>query len=316
MARDIRRAAWKLAAVALALSLILFCRRSGDTTSADVTTNSIPAAVLQLFQNEANSPPWNQDTSAKTQGILQQCATLQQLLTSGADDTTLSNTLAASTLRASVFMTFGQSLYNSADPHHAEMFFASLVRDHPARATVKQLGRCHLWIARIHKDQALALQYQQQSPDLAAPEFQAALASFLAARNVSATNDWVRGSGWLGAAACYRELGDQENRRTCLYGLLADTSIVITNPSSPDVQLVAAQRDVANYLMAVSYYEEHRYAEATQLYQQMQQRLTAQLATGSPQYSNQQQYLALANTGLSQCAARQAEQAAQTGGAQ
>jgi hypothetical protein len=312
VASKTRRAVRKLAAVAF--GLLLFCSSQGtDTTSAtdkgSVPPDSVPAHILQLFQKQANTPPWNHDSPAKTQAILQECATLQQLLADGATDDVLSNALAASHLRASVFMTFGQSLFHAGDTHHAEMFFTSVVNDHPTRATARQTARCHLWLGKLYQDDALAAKYEQQSPDQASALFQTAAAHYLAAKDASA--DWVRGSGWLGAATCYQEQGDQENRRTCLYGLLADTSGEVTNVSAPDVQLGFAQRDVANYLMAASYYEEHRYAEAAQVYQQMQQRLTAQLATSSPQYPNQQEYLDLANSGRARCAARQSEQAAQ-----
>jgi hypothetical protein len=82
---------------------------TNDTTPVFASyANSIPAAVLQLLQKQAASPPWNQDTPAKTHRILQRCASLQQLLASGVTDETLSSFLATNTLRASIFMAFGQ----------------------------------------------------------------------------------------------------------------------------------------------------------------------------------------------------------------
>ena len=131
-----RALAWLLLAVAtiLGVGIPMFRAASQSSTSTNDTTsvfaaysNSIPAIVLQLFQNQANSPPWNQDSPAKTQSILQRCAVLQQLLNSGATDATVSNALAASTLRASIFMAFGENLHNTGDNHHAEMLFSSVV---------------------------------------------------------------------------------------------------------------------------------------------------------------------------------------------
>jgi tetratricopeptide (TPR) repeat protein len=263
---------------------------------ADTGGPTVPADVLQLFQKQANSPPWNQDPPTKTQAILQQCAALQQLIAGGATDDVLSNALAASHVRASVFMTFGESLYNSGDTHHAEMFFATVVQDHPARATVKQLGRCYLWIARLHKDDGLAWKYQQQSPDQAAPEFQTALANFLAAKNVSAPNDWVRDVGWLGAADCYHELGSEALRQQCFVQLLAET-----NP-------FPIHRDMASCLLAASYVGQRRWQDAIQVYQQMYAQLSAVLANGQQQYAGQTNCLQLITSGLDLCTARLAAQ--------
>jgi len=301
---------WALLAVAATIGLGIPIYRASSQSALGtasplsgqgVNTASVPPAILELFQKQAGSPPWNRDTAAKTQVILQQCAALQQLLTTGAADATFSNALAASTLRASVFMTFGESLYNSGDTHRAEMFFVSLVRDHPTRVTARQLSRCHLWIARIHKDQALAWKYQQQSPDQAAPEFQTALEHFLVAKDVDATNDTARDVGWLNAASCYHELGIETLRQGCFVGLLAET-----NPSP-------IYRDMANYLLAASYTEQHRWQDALAVCQPMYDRLTATLASGQPEYGGQANYLALIKSAMDLCTA---QLAAQQGGAQ
>ena len=285
-------------------------QNSTSTDSASVATNSIPTAILQLFQKEANSPPWNQDSPAKTQGIYRQCATLQQMLAANAADDALSNALAAASLRASVFMTFGESLYDSGDIHHAEMFFASLVNDHPTRITARQLSRCHLWLGKLYQDDALALKYQRRDTNQAAVLFQAAVIHFLAAKDAS--QDWVRGSGWLGAAACYRELGDQEMRRLCLQTLFNEqaasseqnaTTETNTN-AAPDATLGLVQRDMAAYLLASSFYEDKRYAEAAEVYTQILTRVSAT----PEEYPGQAMYVGLANTGLGWCAARQAAQ--------
>lgn len=156
-----------------------------------VPQGAVPGNILQLFQKQANSLPWNQDSPAKTQAILQRCAALQQLLASGPDDETLSNALAASTLRASIFMAFGESLAYAGDNHHAEMLFASVVQNHSSHATAKQLARSHLWLAKLNQDAAIALKYQQSDPVDSAPLFQTAATHYLAAKDAS--QDWVRG---------------------------------------------------------------------------------------------------------------------------
>jgi tetratricopeptide (TPR) repeat protein len=180
------------------------------------------------------------------------------------------------------------------------MFYTTVVNDHPTRATTKQLGRCYLWIAKIHQDQAQAFKYQQQSPDQAAPEFQTALANFFAAKNVSATNDWVRDVGWLGAATCYRELGGEVQRQECFRQLMAET-----NP-------VPLHRDMANYLLAASFAQQHRWQDAINVYQQMYAQLTAQLANGQPEYAGQANYLTAISNDLSLCTARLAAQGQET----
>jgi TolA-binding protein len=293
---------------------------SNTSTNLDISSilgmysTLIPSNVLQLLQIQANSPPWNQDTSSKTQAILQRCAALQQLLASGPTDDTLSNALAASTLRASIFIAFGESLYDAGDTHHAEMYFNSVVTDHPSHATAKHLARCHLWLGKLYQDDALAAKYQQAAPDQASTLFQTATANYLAAKDASA--DWVRGSGWLGAAACYRQLGDQEARRICLQSLLNELAAAqqttstqsTTNGLNHDATLEAVQRDVATYLLATSFYEDGRYPEAAQVYQQMLGRINAQLSTNSAEYTGQSTYLDMANVGLRWCTERQAAQ--------
>ncbi len=72
---------WVLLALAAMLGVGIPIYRAASQGSAPpcdqspVPTNCVPPAVLQLFQKQVGSPPWNNDTPAKTQGILQQCAT-------------------------------------------------------------------------------------------------------------------------------------------------------------------------------------------------------------------------------------------------
>jgi tetratricopeptide (TPR) repeat protein len=263
---------------------------------------SVPGDVLQLFQKQAASPPWSQDTPAKTRAILQECATLQQLLAEGATDGAISNSLAASTLRVSVFMTFGQSLYSTGDLHHAEMFFGSVVQDHPTRATAKQLGRCYLWLGKLYQADGLAAKYQQGDVPQASTAFEIAAADYLAAKDGS--QDWVRSSGWLGAAACYRELGQHAMCRLCLTSLLQELAANTVNFTGNDASLGPVRRDIATHMLAASFYEDQRYAEAVRVYQQLLKRVTA----NSTEYPGQASYVGLANAGLSSCAARLAEQ--------
>lgn len=322
-------------ALFLALGLgVLPTHASGQSLTADATpsaqpsaavpsigganTASVPTSILQLLQKQANSPPWNADSPVKTQAILQQCAALQQLITAAATDDTVSNALAVSHLRASLFMAFGESLYNAGDSHHAKIFFASVVQDHPPRATARQLARCHLWLGKLYQDDGLSSKYERRDAAQASVEFQAAAVHFLAAKDAS--QDWVRGNGWLGAAACYRELGDQEMRRQCLQALLNEqatssrqnTASQAATNASPDAALGSVQRDTAAYLLATSLYEDKRYAAAAQVYSQILTRVTARLGAASEEYPGQSSYQTLANAGLNWCTARQAEQPAPT----
>jgi tetratricopeptide (TPR) repeat protein len=299
-----RRALWKLAGVLLGL-LIFCCNQSTDTTSAadeaPAPPDSVPADILQLFQKQANSPPWNHDSPEKTQQILQECAALRQLLIDGATDDILSNSLAASSTRVSVFMTFGQSLYATGDLHHAEMFFGSVVQDHPTRATAKQLARCYLWLGKLYQADGLTAKYQQGDIPQASASFEIAAVDYLAAKDGS--QDWVRSSGWLGAAACYRELGQQAMCRLCLTSLLQELAAHTVNFTGNDATLGPIRRDAATHMLATSFYEDKRYTEAAQVYQQLLDRVTA----NSAEYPGQSSYLGLANAGLSSCAARLAE---------
>ncbi len=288
---------------------------TSETSSAsDVLSNqaadtaSVPAGILQLFQKQANSPPWNQDSPAKTQAILQKCATLQQLIADGATDDVLSNSLAVSTLRVSVFMAFGQSLYSTGDTHHAEMFFTSVVNDHPTRATAKQLARSWLWLGKLYQNDGLASKYQQANPAQASTLFQTAATDYLAAKDAS--QDWVRTSGWLGAAQCYRETGLQALCRLCLTSLLQELATNAVTLTGSDISLGPMRRDAANLLLATSFYEDQRYTEAAQVYTQLLTHVSAQLNANSAEYPGQANYLNLANAGLNWCAARQAEQSA------
>jgi len=232
------------------------------------------------------------------------------LLTEGATDDAFSNTLAASTLRVSVFMTFGQTLSSAGDTRHAEMFFTSVVNDHPSRATAKQLARCDLWLGKLYQADALTLKYQQSDP-AAAGLFDTAAADYLAAKDAS--TDWVRTSGWLGAAQCYREMGQQAMCRLCLTSLLQELATNAVTLTGTDVALGPIRRDAATHMLATSFYEDQRYSDAAQVYSQLLTHVTAQLNASSPQYPGQASYVNLANAGLNACAA---QLAAQTGGAQ
>jgi hypothetical protein len=96
------RLIWLSVVIAVTLGIgvpIYRAASQGSGTSSDTNTDdtsSLPPELLQLFQKQANSPPWNQDSPAKTQSILQQCAALQELLTDGAvhPGTTLASTQA------------------------------------------------------------------------------------------------------------------------------------------------------------------------------------------------------------------------------
>jgi tetratricopeptide (TPR) repeat protein len=302
-----RRTPWKLAGVLLGLLIFCLNHNTNTISAADeapapsVPTGSVPADIAQLFQKQANAPPWNQDSPAKTQAILQECAALQQLVSSASPDDTLSNALAASTLRVSVFMTFAQSLYSTGDLHHAEMFFGSVVQDHPTRATAKQLARCYLWLGKLYQADALTAKYQQGDVPQASTAFEIAAADYLAAKDGS--QDWVRSSGWLGAAACYRELGQHAMCRLCLTSLLQELAAHTVNFTGNDATLSPIRRDAATHMLATSFYEDKRYTEAAQVYQQLLDRVTA----NSAEYTGQSGYIALANAGLNSCAARLAE---------
>ncbi|HTS19275.1 MAG TPA: hypothetical protein VMP11_16985 [Verrucomicrobiae bacterium] len=279
------------------------------TFAGNLTVNgnptTVPVDVLQLLQKQAASPPWNKDAPEKRQRILHQCAALQQLLTTGATDAVLSNALAASTMRASIFMTFGNSLYTAGDRHHAEMFFNTVVCNRPTHATAKELARCHLWLGKLYQEDGLAAKYQQGNAAEASTLFQNAADNYLAAKEAS--KDWVRSSGWLGAAQCYRELGQHPMCRLCLSSLLEELGSHAFPLAGADVALGLARRDIATHMLATSFYEDHRYAEAAQVWQQLRTRITAQVGANSPEYPGQATYLGLATTGLNQCAARQAD---------
>jgi len=255
---------------------------------------SVPADMLQVIQKQANSPPWN-DPPVRTQRILQRCASLQQLLTTGASDATLSNALAASRLRISLVMAFGEHLFRNNDSHHSEMFYASVLQDHTNRATVVELNHCHLWLGRFHQERALQLQHEQDRPDLANPEFEAAAWHYLKATTIS--QDWGRELGWLKAAECCRELGQVGREQDCLMALLNEPAASLRS------------RDLATYLLANSYYAQKRYADAAKVYQQLNTFLAPQSDGQPEEYPGQKAYLGLAATGLNWCAARQAEQA-------
>ena len=282
---------------------------SGSTES----PATIPAEILELLQRKGALDEWNESRAARYLAELQECALLGDLVAGGeATEEGLRDALAKSKLRISILMTFGQSLFQAGDRHHAQLFFEAIVQYHAKRATSKQIARSHLWVARIHRDEGLQWRYVTREPERARPEFEAAAMNFLMAKDVS--QDWVRETAWLEAAGCYRELGNQEKRRECLEGLLADpipgTNGRPRNAGSVDDQLSLSQRDIANYLLATSYYEEKRFVEAAQKYQRIRDRINEQVRTSSEQYSGQTKHLELAGTGLNWCGERQAERSA------
>jgi tetratricopeptide (TPR) repeat protein len=289
---------------------------NGDDTA---STASLPAEILQLLQNQASLTQLTQSGSARNLAALQESETLGELVAGGtASEGALSNALATSKLRISMLMTFGQSLFQFGDRYHAEMFFGSIVMSHENKATVKQMARSYLWLGKLLQDNGLSFKYQQADLNSAAVKFDAAATDYLSAKDAS--QDWVRGSGWLGAAACYREMGDQVSRRVCLRGLLNDSAGQSGSSSSStngvDQQLGFVQRDMANFLLGNSYYEEGQYVVAAQVYSQMVVRISAQIATGSEEYSQQSSYLNLANASLTWCATQQLNQATVSGAIQ
>ena len=74
------------------------------------------------------------------------------------------------------------------------------------------------------------------------------------------------------------------------------------------------QRDLANYLLANSYYEQKRYIEAGRAYQEMRDRLSGQLANSPEKYPGQRKYLDLANAAATGCAVQEARQQAKSQG--
>jgi len=283
--------------------------RGGDAES----TASLPSEILQLLQNQASLTQLTQSGSARNLAALQESETLGELVAGGqASEGALSNALAASKLRISMLMTFGQSLFLSGDRHHAEMFFGSVVQNHANHATAKQLARSYLWLGKLYQDDGLGFKYQQGQTDQASVAFQTAAVNFLTAKDDS--QDWVRGNGWLGAAACYRELADPEKQRECLRSLLAEPIPMpsgaadqsSTGSQHPDNNLGLINRDMATYEIANSYYQQNLYAAAAQIYQQLHDSIN-----GRPEaYPGQTKYLELATTGLNWSSAAQAKQAA------
>jgi tetratricopeptide (TPR) repeat protein len=262
----------------------------------------LPVQILQLLQTHGNLPSWNRSSSARKLADLQQCEILGELVAGGqATESSLSNALANSTLRVAMLEKLGLNLFLEGDFQHAGMFFEAIVQFHSKNATFKQLSvcylklaRCYLRVANSHQDAALEIQYQQGRPDLAQPEFEAAITDYVKATTVS--QDWVKDLGWLEAAACCRDLGKPLSEQGYLQMLLQQ-------PTTS-----AMHRDLATYQLANSYYRQKRYGEAVQLYGQMRAQISNQVET----YPGQKRYLGLVSTSLNWCAARKAEQAAKS----
>jgi tetratricopeptide (TPR) repeat protein len=225
---------------------------------------------------------------------LQAYATLGKLVAGGpAKEDALKQTLATSNLHSRDLMELAKTLFRTGYRRSAQLIFEAIVQGHARGISAGRLARSHLWLAKIHEDQAQEWKYLRRDFEQAKPEYQAAVANYLAAKDAS--RDWVRAAGWMGAAACYRELGDQQQRREHLERAINEPHI------GPEHQ------DLATYLLATSYYEEKRWEEAAQVYQGMQQRLMTRLSRNAEEYPGQANYLAVMNTGLEWCAARQAE---------
>jgi tetratricopeptide (TPR) repeat protein len=262
---------------------------TAGTNGGAESPTSVPTEILQLLQKQAALSQWSQSSTARNLAALQECEKLGELVAGGAaTENTLIDSLASSKLRISMLMTLGRSLFRSGDRHHAQLFFEAIVQHHAKRATVRQKARCHLWLGRLHQDEGLQLKFIQRNPESANTEFQMGAADYLLAKDNSV--DWIRGPGWLGAAVCYREMGDQVKRRNCLQQLIAEqsgtNSWVLTKK---DLSVGPRMRDLANVLLATSYHEEGNWQKAAQVYQQMHDRLDAQFRNGSEEYRGQQQ---------------------------
>jgi len=85
------------------------------------------------------------------------------------------------------------------------------------------------------------------------------------------------------------------------YGEPIVASQSLTNGSTSDRQVGLVQRDMANYLLGSSYYEQKLYSEAAQVLQRMHQRLSSR----SEEYRGQSVDIGLVDTELGWCAARQ-----------
>jgi|ERR1700722_573640 len=115
-------------------------------------------------------------------------------------------------------------------------------------------------------------------------------------------------------------MGDQETCRDCLNGLLAESpgaaQNAVTGQSTTNGAIEATlgfvQRDLANYLLANSFYEQRYYVLATQVYQGMYQRLNALISASAEEYPGQAQYINQLQARLNLCAARQAIAARQS----
>jgi tetratricopeptide (TPR) repeat protein len=232
---------------------------------------------------------------------LQAYARLGELVAGGpAMEEALKQTLATSNLHSRDLMELGRNLFLTGYRRSAELIFEAIVNHQAPRGlTPARLARSYLWLAKIHEDQAQEFKYELRNLDQARPEYETAIADYLAAKDIS--RDWVRAHGWMQAAGCYRELGDQEKRRECLQHVLAE-------PKAEALFL-----DMATYQIANSYYEQDRWDEAANVYLQMQKQLSIRFPGHPEEYSGQRTYIDLARTGLAWCTDRQAEQQAIAG---
>jgi tetratricopeptide (TPR) repeat protein len=245
--------------------------------------------------------------------LLQQCARIEKLVAGGKATEEALKKMLAGKLRIrsfQMFMNYASNLYLSGDRHHAQLVFEAMVQHHAKGATKKQLGRCYLWLGKIHQDEGLELKYQRNDSARARSEFEAAVMNCQSAKDFVTREDWVRVDSEMKAAACYRELDDQDKRRGYLEQVLKDVNDV--KPYDPAHSLkvrgeMAACHDVATYLLGNSYYEEGRWTEAADVYRQSHERLSQYLSKSAEQYHGQKTQLESLQTGLRWCAARQTE---------
>jgi tetratricopeptide (TPR) repeat protein len=272
-----------------------------EETTAEESTVS-PAGSVTISSDQAGQATVEGSTALpKPTPVeeLQAYARLGELVVGGpAMEDTLKQTLATSNLHSRELMELGRRLFLTGYRRSAQLIFEAIVNHQARGLSAGRLGRNYLWLAKIHEEQAQEWNYQRRDFEQARPEYEAAIANYIAAKDVS--KDWVRAAGWMSAAACYRELGDYQKQREYLRQALTEPKIG------------SVHRDMATYLLATSYYEQRRWEEAAQVYQQMQRRLSTRLRNPE-EYPDQRKYLELANTGLDWCAARRAEQEASLG---
>jgi tetratricopeptide (TPR) repeat protein len=282
---------------------------SGGTGS----TTLLSKEWLKAFEDLGSRARWRNVDLGQEVEVLQQCARIGELVAGGKATEEALKTMLAGNLQMQsfqLFMNYASNLYRSGDRRDAQLVFEAMLQAHATSATKKQLGRCYLWLGKIHQDEGLEWKYQRNDPSRAISEFEAAVTNYLKAKDVVSSQDWVRVDSGMQAAACYRELEDQDKRREYLEQVLKDVNDV--RPRDPARSLVvrgemAACRDVATYLLGNSYYEEERWTEAADVYRQAYERLKQYLSQNPEQYRGQKMQLQALQTGLRWCMARQTE---------